>query len=105
MLPDAGHGEQAAVAAAVIATVLSRLVGTEGARVTDVRPLGTLSAGHTWTTGGMAMVTAIIATVSPWVTRSWRRAGWTGVACIAITHFATTPVASIGRPYCQRGLP
>jgi undecaprenyl-diphosphatase len=83
----------AAVALALaLGAVLGAVLDDEGVVVTTASS-DAWSADSSWTAGGLAALTAAIATLSPWVRRSWRRAGWAGVSAVAIVHFGATPVA------------
>lgn len=82
----------AAVLGGMLAAVISRLLDDGGAVVTNVEPVAAWDAGTKWTAPALAVLAAVVATISPWVRRSWRRAGWASVTCVAIVHFATTPV-------------
>jgi undecaprenyl-diphosphatase len=83
----------AAAAAAALAAGLSSLLEAEGEALTQLQPADAWYAESSWTAVGLAVLAAAVATVGPWVSRGWRRAGWAGVACVAVVHFATNPVA------------
>jgi undecaprenyl-diphosphatase len=83
----------AGAAAALLFAGVDALLEANEPVITDLTPVAAWDAGASWTGGGLAVLAAVVATVGPWVSRPWRQAGWAGVACVAVTHFATTPLA------------
>ncbi|MFN8017943.1 MAG: phosphotransferase [Acidimicrobiales bacterium] len=82
----------AAIAAALTAGVTS-LADATGSSVTDLQPIAAIGEGSTWSAAGLAAIAAVIGTVSPWVSRRWRRFGWAVVMVVALVHFGADPVS------------
>ena len=83
----------AAVVAGGIAGLLASAIESRGNLVTDLQPVAAMGEGATWSVAVLAALAAVIGTVSPWVSRRWRRIGWAVVIVVALVHFAADPVS------------
>jgi len=82
----------AALAAAGLAAALTSIIDAEGRQVADLTTVGLAGESNSGTAAGLAALTALIATVGPWTSRRWRRIGWAGIVCAAVTFFSVSPV-------------
>ena len=84
----------AGLLAAGLFVVVSAVTGHDTASpITDVGDLpGPVDDPSFPSAPGLAAVTAVVASASPWVGRRWRRAAWTLVVGMAVTRFVTVPV-------------
>ena len=85
----------AAAAAAAVAMTLLILplvdhVAPQAAEVDESYTL--VDPDEVVSTVGLAMVAAIVTAAAPWVSRRWRRAGWTLVIIMALTRLLGAPV-------------
>jgi undecaprenyl-diphosphatase len=82
----------AAVAAAIVATVLAALVGAdEPPAVLDTPALGALE--EVTSPGAIAAIAAILTAGAPWLGRQWRRSGWTLAIGMTLIGFVSSPVS------------
>jgi glycosyltransferase 2 family protein len=84
----------AAAAAAVAMTLLiTPIVDHVAPQATEVDESYTLVATDgTLSTVGLAMVAAMVTAAAPWVSRRWRRLGWTLVIIMALTRLLGGPI-------------
>ena len=83
----------AVVVGAALAALLSKLIDDHASQVTHLTEVGIAGKGGVWPAALLGGLTALIAAVSPWTARRWRRLGWVGICCVAITLFVAAPVA------------
>ena len=82
----------AAFVAAALAVGLLELIDAEGYTVTDASTLGAAGRAGSATPGGLAALTAVVASITPWVERRARWAAWTGVVAGSVVLFLSAPV-------------
>jgi undecaprenyl-diphosphatase len=84
----------AAAAAAVALTLLLRpIVDHFEPQVAHVDASYTLvPADRVASSVGLAMLAAVVTTAAPWISRRWRRAGWTVVVIATLTRFLGAPI-------------
>src|SRR5205814_7648761 len=84
----------AGVAAGVLAGLVNSAGPDEGQLVVEVhhafRPFSTEGFP---TTAGIGVVTAILTAAAPWLSRRWRRLGWTLVIGLILTRTLTAPIS------------
>jgi hypothetical protein len=59
----------------------------------DNELVGPLTAAGFPTSSGVAVVTAVLTSAAPWLTRRWRRIGWLLVLGVILTRFLSSPVS------------
>lgn len=82
-------------AAAVVALLLDHVTSTQEApaAVQVGGGVGPLSADDFPTTIGIAVVAGVATAAAPWLSRRWRRAGWTLIAGMTVMRFLASPVS------------
>jgi len=89
-----GSAVVAGVGAAVLMAVARALVGDTAEQLVEVDTSYTaLSPGGLASATGLAVVAAVVTAASPWISRRWRRLGWTLVVLLAVAHFVGSPVS------------
>lgn len=83
----------AAVVAGGLVTVLLEVVDAAAPPAADLDPLGVAGRTGSVTPVALAAVTAVVATVAPWVSRRTRRLAWAGVVAGALLLSITLPVS------------
>jgi len=81
--------------AALVVTALDHLTDTYDAApsVALAEGLGPLTATTFPTTVGVGVGAAVLTAAAPWLTRRWRRAGWTLIVGLTVTRFLASPVS------------
>jgi len=79
--------------AAGVTALLTSLADGDGRSVTAVDPVVAIGRGGSWPAAALAAVVGVVAAVSPWLNRRWRRAGWAVAGAVALIHFVTAPVS------------
>jgi glycosyltransferase 2 family protein len=83
----------AAAAAVAMTLLVIPIVDHVAPQATEVDESYTLVApDETVSTVGLAMVAAIVTAAAPWVSRRWRRLGWTLVIIMALTRLLGAPI-------------
>lgn len=83
----------AAAAAVAMTLLVTPIVDHVAPQATEVDESYTLVApDETLSTVGLAMVAAIVTAAAPWVSRRWRRLGWTLVIIVALTRLLGAPI-------------
>jgi undecaprenyl-diphosphatase len=82
----------AAVAAAALTVGLVELVDAVSYTVTDASTLGAAGRTGSATPAGLAALTGLVASITPWVQRRARWAAWAGVVAGSIVLFLSSPV-------------
>jgi undecaprenyl-diphosphatase len=83
----------AGVAGALLASLIDTVVDTEtGRTVVDVN-VGVLGRKAVATTQGIAVVAAALTAAAPWLSRRWRRAGWTLIVGLVFVGLLDSPVS------------
>jgi tRNA A-37 threonylcarbamoyl transferase component Bud32 len=83
----------AAVVAALLMTLIDRAVGTQpGPAAVDVH-VGLLGRESVAAVQGIAVVAAALTAAAPWLSRRWRRAGWTLIVLLVVIALIDTPVS------------
>jgi undecaprenyl-diphosphatase len=84
----------AAAGAAVLLTLLLRLIVDHfEPQVAEVDASYTLvPADRVASTVGLAMLAAVVTAAAPWISRRWRRAGWTVVIIAMLTRLLGAPI-------------
>jgi undecaprenyl-diphosphatase len=59
----------------------------------DNNLVGPLTAADFPTASGVAVVTAVLTSAAPWLSRRWRRIGWLLVVGVTLTRFLSSPVS------------
>ena len=87
------------VAAGLLALGLAALLDTfapdSGGEVVHVDNdlVGPLTAAGFPSASGVAVVSAVLTSAAPWLSRRWRRIGWLLVAGVTVTRFLSSPVS------------
>ncbi|HKY16781.1 MAG TPA: hypothetical protein VJM33_17780, partial [Microthrixaceae bacterium] len=79
--------------AALLTWLIHPLLDATEAQIAAIEEWVPVSPDALGTAVGLAMVAAIVTTVSPWVSRNVRRAGWALVVVATITRFVGAPVS------------
>jgi undecaprenyl-diphosphatase len=81
--------------AAAVVTLLDHLTGTDTAppAVAVHEGLGPLTTTTFPTALGVGVIAAVLTAAAPWLTRRWRRAGWTLIVGLTMTRFLASPVS------------
>jgi tRNA A-37 threonylcarbamoyl transferase component Bud32 len=83
----------AAAAAVAITLLVLPIVDHVAPQATEVDESYTvLAPDEVVSTVGLAMVAAVVTAAAPWVSRRWRRAGWTLVIIMALTRLLGAPI-------------
>jgi glycosyltransferase 2 family protein len=80
----------AAIVAALGAVLVNTLAPEPSAAVVDLD--GFLLRSFP-SSPGLAAASAAVTAAAPWLSRRWRRVGWTVVVVIGVAHFMTTPIS------------
>jgi undecaprenyl-diphosphatase len=83
----------AGLVAAGATALITSFAGDDGGSVTSIDPVAAVGRGGSWPVGALAAVVGVVAAVSPWLGRPWRRAAWAVAAAVALIHFVTAPVS------------
>jgi glycosyltransferase 2 family protein len=85
----------AGLVAVGLAVLLDTFAPGSARAVVDVdnELVGPLTAAGFPTSSGVAVVTAVLTSAAPWLTRRWRRIGWLLVLGVALTRFLSSPVS------------
>jgi tRNA A-37 threonylcarbamoyl transferase component Bud32 len=83
----------AGVVAGLLITLIDRVVDTEpGQAAVDVE-VGPLGREAVATIQGIAVVAAALTAAAPWLSRRWRRAGWTLIILLVVIALIDSPVS------------
>ena len=83
-----------ALAAALVALFEAIGPDDEGSTLVHVGGgLGTLSGSEFPSTYGIGIVAGVVTAAAPWLSRAWRRAGWTLIVGLIVTRFLSAPVS------------
>lgn len=93
----------AALAGAALAGVLRPVLDDGAVPVVSLdQSLTLVDSSDLPTTVALAAVTAVVTATAPWISRRWRRVGWTVVLLLAFTHFLGLSVGfeTVGAVLC-----
>jgi glycosyltransferase 2 family protein len=83
----------AGLVAAIVAGLLDSADDTEAQALSGQDSVLGLGSDESWSMPSLAALTAVVATIGPWLPRWMRRVGWIVVMCVALVHSITTPTS------------
>lgn len=88
-----GAAVVAGAGAAAATALLSNLTDASGGSVTSADTLLVVGRSGSVPSASVAAVVGVVAAVSPWVGRPWRRAGWAVSLGVALISFVSAPIS------------
>jgi glycosyltransferase 2 family protein len=83
----------AGVVGALLASLIDNVVDTEAGRTVSDANVGVLGREAVATIQGIAVVAAALTAAAPWLSRRWRRAGWTLIVLLVLLGLIDSPVS------------